>query len=82
MFIIAALGPDVFDMDKPVVFTYEEIFSSTDGFSDSNLLGHGTYGSVYYSLLRDQVCDCIFQVSYSINYKTCNFLIPFLLKSF
>lgn len=50
----STLGPDVFDMDKPVVFAYEEIFSSTDGFSDSNLLGHGTYGSVYYSLLRDQ----------------------------
>ncbi|MED6193584.1 LysM domain receptor-like kinase 3 [Stylosanthes scabra] len=49
-----ALDPDVFDMDKPVVFTYEEIFSTTDCFSDSNLLGHGTYGSVYYSLLRDQ----------------------------
>jgi hypothetical protein len=64
--IIAALGPDVFDMDKPVVFAYEEIFSSTEGFSDSNLLGHGTYGSVYYSLLRDQVRDCIFKVSYSI----------------
>ncbi|XP_025617785.1 lysM domain receptor-like kinase 3 [Arachis hypogaea] len=53
-FSIAALGPDVFDMDKPVVFTYEEIFATTDCFSDSNLLGHGTYGSVYYSLLRDQ----------------------------
>ncbi|KAL2338024.1 hypothetical protein Fmac_012470 [Flemingia macrophylla] len=50
----STLGPDVFDMDKPVVFSYEDIFSSTDGFSDSNLLGHGTYGSVYYSLLRDQ----------------------------
>jgi hypothetical protein len=64
--IVAALGPDVFDMDKPVVFAYEEIFSSTEGFSDSNLLGHGTYGSVYYSLLRDQVRDCIFKISYSI----------------
>ncbi|XP_004510313.1 lysM domain receptor-like kinase 3 [Cicer arietinum] len=50
----STLGPDVFDMDKPVVFSYDEIFSSTDGFSDSNLLGHGTYGSVYYSLVRDQ----------------------------
>ncbi|KAG5008686.1 hypothetical protein JHK87_017201 [Glycine soja] len=50
----STLWPDVFDMDKPVVFTYEEIFSTTDGFSDSSLLGHGTYGSVYYSLLRDQ----------------------------
>ncbi|RDX63975.1 LysM domain receptor-like kinase 3, partial [Mucuna pruriens] len=48
------LIPDMLDMDKPVVFSYEEIFSSTDGFSDSNLLGHRTYGSVYYGLLRDQ----------------------------
>ncbi|KAF3450685.1 hypothetical protein FNV43_RR06774 [Rhamnella rubrinervis] len=52
--ISKALGTDVFDMEKPVIFTYEEIFSSTDGFSDSSLLGHGTYGSVYYGLLRDQ----------------------------
>uniref|UniRef100_A0A5B6ZJI7 Putative lysM domain receptor-like kinase 3 n=1 Tax=Davidia involucrata TaxID=16924 RepID=A0A5B6ZJI7_DAVIN len=48
------VGTDVFTVEKPVVFTYEEILSSTDGFSDSNLLGHGTYGSVYYGLLRDQ----------------------------
>lgn len=38
-----------------MVFTFEEIVSCTEGFSDSNLLGHGTYGSVYYGLLRDQV---------------------------
>ncbi|KAJ7963080.1 LysM receptor kinase [Quillaja saponaria] len=49
-----ALATDVFEMDKPIIFTYEEILSSTDGFSDSSLLGHGTYGSVYYGLLRDQ----------------------------
>ncbi|XP_043719762.1 lysM domain receptor-like kinase 3 [Telopea speciosissima] len=49
-----AVETDVFDMEKPVVFTYEQIHSSTDGFSDSNLLGHGTYGSVYYGVLRDQ----------------------------
>lgn len=48
------IGTDVFDVEKPVVFTYEEILSSTEGFCDSNLLGHGTYGSVYYGLLRDQ----------------------------
>ncbi|KAJ0008466.1 hypothetical protein Pint_29600 [Pistacia integerrima] len=46
-----ALGTDVFDMEKPVVFTYDDILFSTDGFSDSNLLGHGTYGSVYYGNL-------------------------------
>ncbi|GAV61254.1 LysM domain-containing protein/Pkinase_Tyr domain-containing protein [Cephalotus follicularis] len=49
-----AVGTDVFDMEKPVVFTYEEILYSTDGFSDSSLLGQGTYGSVYYGLLHDQ----------------------------
>lgn len=51
-----AIESKVFDVDKPVVFSCEEIFSSTDGFSDSILLGHGTYGSVYYGILRDQVC--------------------------
>ncbi|KAF6164255.1 hypothetical protein GIB67_010225 [Kingdonia uniflora] len=52
--IPTAVGNDVLEMEKPIVFTYEEIFSSTDCFSDSNLLGHGKYGSVYYALLRDQ----------------------------
>lgn len=51
----AVIGTDVFDMEKPLVFIYEDILSSTDGFSDSNLLGHGTYGSVYYAILRNQV---------------------------
>lgn len=49
-----AIESNVFDVDKPVVFSCEEIFSSTDSFSDSSLLGHGTYGSVYYGILRDQ----------------------------
>lgn len=46
---------EAFDMEKPIVFTHEEVFYSTNSFSDSNLLGHGTYGSVYYGVLRDQV---------------------------
>ncbi|KAJ4749647.1 Protein kinase superfamily protein [Rhynchospora pubera] len=45
---------EAFDKEKPVVFTYQEVLGSTDSFSDSNLLGHGTYGSVYYSVLREQ----------------------------
>ncbi|KDP40856.1 hypothetical protein JCGZ_24855 [Jatropha curcas] len=49
-----ALGTDMLDMEKPVVFTYEDIIFATDGFSDSNLIGHGTYGSVYYGHLHDQ----------------------------
>lgn len=51
-----ALGDGVFEIEKPMVFTYEEISAATDGFSDSNLLGHGNYGSVYFGLLREQVC--------------------------
>ncbi|KAK2654619.1 hypothetical protein Ddye_014475 [Dipteronia dyeriana] len=50
----AALGTNVFDPEKPVIFTYDEILYSTDGFSDASLLGHGTYGSVYYGVLHYQ----------------------------
>jgi hypothetical protein len=52
--LFTGLATDVFD-EKPVVFTYEEILFSTDEFLDSSLLGHGTYGSVYYGHLHDQV---------------------------
>ncbi|XP_071709963.1 lysM domain receptor-like kinase 3 [Rutidosis leptorrhynchoides] len=48
------IGTDVFDVEKPIVFSYDEILSCTDVFSESNLLGHGTYGSVYYGLLGEQ----------------------------
>ncbi|XP_054784525.1 lysM domain receptor-like kinase 3 [Prosopis cineraria] len=51
---VSTLGINVFEVENPVVFTHEEICSATDGFSDSNLLGHGIYGSVYYGFLRDQ----------------------------
>ncbi|KAL1538301.1 LysM domain receptor-like kinase 3 [Salvia divinorum] len=54
MNIPTVIGTDVFEVEKPLVFTYEDILSATDGFSESNLLGHGTYGSVYYGLLQDQ----------------------------
>lgn len=65
LLLVAALGSHVLDMEKPVVFTYEEISSSADGFSDSRLLGHGTYGSVYYGLLREQVCSFVLCFPYS-----------------
>ncbi|XP_019058593.1 PREDICTED: lysM domain receptor-like kinase 3 [Tarenaya hassleriana] len=52
--VSTALAHDIFDVDKPVVFTYGEILAATDEFSDSNLLGHGNYGSVYFGILRDQ----------------------------
>uniref|UniRef100_A0A1J3GLW1 LysM domain receptor-like kinase 3 n=2 Tax=Noccaea caerulescens TaxID=107243 RepID=A0A1J3GLW1_NOCCA len=49
-----AIGDGMFEIEKPVVFTYDEIRAATDEFSDSNLLGHGNYGSVYFGLLREQ----------------------------
>lgn len=49
-----AIGNDTFEMEKPEVFTYEGILAATDRFSEANLIGHGTYGSVYYGLLNDQ----------------------------
>ena len=55
LFCLSGMGGDAFEAEKPVVFACEEIFSSTNGFSDANLLGHGTYGSVYYGILREQV---------------------------
>ena len=55
----AALGTNVFDPEKPIIFTYDEILYLTDGFSDASLLGHGTYGSVYYGVLRNQVCSSL-----------------------
>lgn len=55
---------DAFEMEKPVVFAYEEVLSSTNGFCDTNLLGHGTYGSVYYGVLREQVCGAFFRLKF------------------
>uniref|UniRef100_A0A7N0ZWE1 LysM domain receptor-like kinase 3 n=1 Tax=Kalanchoe fedtschenkoi TaxID=63787 RepID=A0A7N0ZWE1_KALFE len=49
-----ALGTDVLEIEKPLTFAYEEILAATDGFSDSSLLGHGNYGSVYYGVLHNQ----------------------------
>ncbi|CAN8288250.1 unnamed protein product [Cochlearia groenlandica] len=49
-----AIGEGMFEIGKPMVFTYEEIRVATDEFSDSNLLGHGNYGSVYFGLLKEQ----------------------------
>ncbi|GKD27996.1 LysM domain receptor-like kinase 3 [Tanacetum coccineum] len=48
------IATDVFDVKKHVVFAHEEVLSCTDLFFESNHLGHGTYGSVCYGLLREQ----------------------------
>ncbi|XP_020581869.1 lysM domain receptor-like kinase 3 isoform X2 [Phalaenopsis equestris] len=51
---VSGITADAFDIEKPIIFTFEGILLGTDSFSDTNLLGHGTYGSVYYGFLRDQ----------------------------
>ncbi|CAM6125890.1 unnamed protein product [Calypogeia fissa] len=45
---------DVFDQEKPIIFTYEEVIEATDSFNPSRLLGQGSYGAVYYGILRQQ----------------------------
>ncbi|CAM6124362.1 unnamed protein product [Calypogeia fissa] len=45
---------DVFDQEKPIIFTYEEVIEATDSCNPSRLLGQGSYGAVYYGILRQQ----------------------------
>lgn len=40
--------------EKPIVYVFEEIVNATDNFKDSNVLGQGAFGTVYYGVLRDQ----------------------------
>jgi hypothetical protein len=42
-------------IEKPVVYAYEEIQNGTENFKDSNILGQGAFGTVYYGELRDHV---------------------------
>ncbi|XP_050412903.1 uncharacterized protein LOC126827519 [Patella vulgata] len=37
-------------------FSYEELYRSTNGFSDSVKIGEGAFGKVYYSVLRGSKC--------------------------
>ncbi|XP_054787839.1 lysM domain receptor-like kinase 3 [Prosopis cineraria] len=41
-------------VDKSVEFSYEELAKATNGFSMSNKIGQGGFGSVYYAELRDE----------------------------
>eukprot|EP00250_Pteridium_aquilinum_P012341 c20668_g1_i1 orf=357-2330(-) len=51
---ISEIMTGTMDVEKPIVYVYEEILNATDNFKDSNLLGQGAFGTVYYGVLRDQ----------------------------
>ncbi|KAJ7239550.1 hypothetical protein O6H91_Y440800 [Diphasiastrum complanatum] len=44
----------VFDIEKPIVFSHKEVIDATDNFKESNMVGKGAYGTVYFGILRDQ----------------------------
>ncbi|XP_002974347.2 lysM domain receptor-like kinase 3 [Selaginella moellendorffii] len=44
----------VTNVEKPLVFSYEEIEAATDCFKESKKLGQGAYGSVFHGNLRNQ----------------------------
>ena len=43
-------------IDKSVEFSYEELSKATNDFSMANKIGQGGFGSVYYAVLRGEVC--------------------------
>ena len=51
------------------IFTYKELYTATNGFSEDNKLGEGGFGSVYWGKTSDGLQVCI--IDYSIH-----FLVP------
>ncbi|CAL5410198.1 unnamed protein product [Camellia sinensis] len=44
---------DILPIITPPRITYQQLFRATNGFSESNLLGMGSFGSVYKAILED-----------------------------
>ncbi|CAD6245921.1 unnamed protein product [Miscanthus lutarioriparius] len=50
----SASGVPGITVDKSVEFSHEELFNATEGFSLSNKIGQGGFGTVYYAELRGE----------------------------
>lgn len=44
-----------FEPERPVIYTLEEIEEATSNFDESEKVGEGGYGSVYFGVLGEQV---------------------------
>lgn len=45
----------VFESERPVIYSLEEIAEATSDFDESRIIGAGGYGSVYYGTIGKQV---------------------------
>ncbi|KAK0606920.1 hypothetical protein LWI29_006320 [Acer saccharum] len=48
-------GQHLFGPQGARLFTFEELYEATKQFSESNIIGYGSFGAVYMGLLRDTV---------------------------
>lgn len=46
-----------FEPERPVIYSQEEIEQATNNFDEAKKVGEGGYGSVYFGVLREQVCE-------------------------